>query len=91
MKTSTLIEITPQELSEMIAKEVVKAISTHLEKPKEEGEELLTIKETCEFLKVSNVTLWKWTGKGLIKAYGISNRRYYKKSELMNRLIKLEK
>lgn len=54
-------------------------------------EELLTRQETCEFLKINSSTLWEWTNKGKVKAYGISNRRYYKRSELLNSLEELKK
>jgi len=54
-------------------------------------EELLTRKETCEFLKVDPSTLWHWTNKGKVIAYGIGNRRYYKKQELLQSLIQLKK
>lgn len=54
-------------------------------------EDLLTRKEACEFLKIDSTTLWHWTNKGKIKAYGIANRRYYKKGELIESLKPLKK
>tara|TARA_R110000751_G_scaffold938_4_gene3839 strand:- start:14493 stop:14765 length:273 start_codon:yes stop_codon:yes gene_type:complete len=54
-------------------------------------EELLTRDEACKFLKINSSTLWTWTNKGIVTAYGISNRRYYKRSELLETLIKLNK
>lgn len=54
-------------------------------------DELLTRQETCKFLKIDQSTLWVWTNKGKVKAYGIGNRRYYKRSELMDALIPLKK
>ncbi|RXG13982.1 helix-turn-helix protein [Leeuwenhoekiella aestuarii] len=56
-----------------------------------EPEELLTRDEACKFLKINSSTLWTWTNKGIVTAYGISNRRYYKRSELLQTLIKLNK
>ncbi len=61
--------------------EVLKSYS-----PKD-SEELLTRAEVCELLKIDASTLWHWTNKGKVKAYGIANRRYYKKSELLESLI----
>jgi|GEM_PF-607647 excisionase family DNA binding protein len=46
--------------------------------------ELLTIKETCDLLKVCEVTLWKWTNTGKVTAYKIGNKVFYKYSELVN-------
>ena len=55
------------------------------------NEELLTRKEACEFLKIDSSTLWAWTNKQKVKAYGVANRRYYKRSELIESLKPLKK
>ena len=52
-------------------------------------DELLTRDEACKLLKVDLSTLWRWTNKGLITAYGIGSKRFYKKEELLNSLIQL--
>jgi hypothetical protein len=52
-------------------------------------DELLTREETYKLLKIDSSTLWAWTKKGKIKAYGIANRRYYIKSEILKCLIPL--
>ena len=54
-------------------------------------DELLTRTETYEFLQIDSSTLWHWTNKGKVKAYGIGNRRYYKKAELLESLQPLKK
>lgn len=54
-------------------------------------DELLTRGEACEFLQINSTTLWHWTNKGKITAYGIGNRRYYKKAELIDALKPLNK
>ena len=87
MKVIQLLEITPEELSQLIAKEVVKQLNDK----KEPESDLLTREETCDFLKINSSTLWDWTNKGKVQAYGIGNRRYYKKSEILESLIKLKK
>ncbi len=53
-------------------------------------EDLLTRDQTCKFLHINSSTLWAWTKKGRVKAYGIANRRYYNRSELMDCLIELK-
>jgi hypothetical protein len=58
---------------------------------KNDDEELLTREETCKFLKIDSSTLWAWTNKGKVKAYGIGARRYYKRSELLECLTLLKK
>ena len=50
----------------------------------------VTRKETCDFLKISLTTLWHWTNKGKIDSYGIGNRVYYKKVDLLNSLVLLK-
>jgi hypothetical protein len=52
---------------------------------------LLTREQTCDFLQIDSSTLWHWTNKGKVIAYGIGNRRYYKKAELLECLIQLKK
>ncbi len=55
------------------------------------GDELLTREETCKLLQINSSTLFHWTNKGKVKAYGIGNRRYYKKAELLECLTPLKK
>tara|TARA_B110000114_G_C15077903_1_gene392667 strand:+ start:663 stop:857 length:195 start_codon:yes stop_codon:yes gene_type:complete len=45
--------------------------------------ELLERNETASMLKISSVTLWKWTREGRLKSYGISNKIFYKRSEVL--------
>jgi predicted oxidoreductase len=54
-------------------------------------DELLTREQTCKFLQIDSSTLWAWTNKGKVKAYGIGNRRHYKKAELLESLKPLNK
>lgn len=92
MTNSILLQnVSPERLSQII-KEGVKSqfedfkkeINTH------NPDELLTRAETCKFLQIDSSTLWAWTNKGKVKAYGIANRRYYKKAELLDCLIPLK-
>jgi len=96
MKTNnlndTLIVETRGALSEMIEealktqlKDFKKTFQTH------NPDELLTREQTCKFLQIDSSTLWAWTNKGKVIAYGIGNRRYYKKAELLQSLKQLKK
>ena len=79
---------TPEALVNLI-NENVKAQLSELKKSllsKEASDELLTRDETCKLLQIDSSTLWAWTNKGKVTAYGIANRRYYKRSELMDAL-----
>lgn len=83
---------TPKELAEILTESIKSQLSTlekSLDKPN--SEELFTRKEACKFLKIDSSTLWHWTNKGKVTAYGVGHRRYYKKTELLECLIPLNK
>lgn len=96
MTTKELIQIeniSVEELTEIIAEKLVdkleKKIVTLISN--QNDEELLTRSETAKILKVELTTLWSWTKKGKITAYGIGNRVYYKRGEIMKSLIILNR
>ena len=94
MKNSVLIQyLTPEQLENLINTGIEKSLSLFKKDliNQDNNNDLLTRKETCEFLKIDSSTLWHWTNKGKVKAYGIANRRYYKRSELLENLNLLEK
>ena len=51
-------------------------------------DEFLTRQETIELLKINSTTLWNWTNKGKIKCHGIAHRRYYKRSDIMDAMVR---
>lgn len=57
----------------------------------EANDDLLSRSETCKLLQIDSSTLWHWTNKGKVTAYGICNRRFYKRSEIMKALTILKK
>lgn len=83
------------EVSPDLFKEIIQnSIKSELEKfskslPENYDDDLLTRQEVCELLKIDQSTLYHWTKKGKVICYGIVNRRYYKRSEIMECLIKL--
>lgn len=85
--------ISVDELTEIIAEKLVdkleKRIATLISK--QNDEELLTRTETVELLKINLTTLWNWTKKGKLTAYGIGNRVYYKRGEIMKALVTLNR
>jgi len=95
MKTNSILlqNISPEELGNLIddkLKNQIEDLIVHLSNLKS-NDELLTREETCKFLSIDSSTLWAWTNKGKVKAYGIGNRRYYKRSELLECLKPLKK
>lgn len=89
--TVQFIQTTPTQLAELI-NNGVKSQFDDLKKQLDLKiqEELLTRQETCELLKIDQSTLHHWTKKGKVVCYGIVNRRYYKRSEIMECLTKLK-
>ncbi|VXB47345.1 Helix-turn-helix domain-containing protein [Flavobacterium sp. 9R] len=85
-----LHNITPQDLEELITKVIKDQLQEFVKNvPTDNPDELLTREEACDLLKISTTSLWNWTKKGKIIAYGIGNRVLYKKSELMESLVRI--
>ena len=47
---------------------------------------LLTCKQALDFLQITSPTLRKWTKEGLLKAYSLGGRIYYKQHEVIDAL-----
>jgi hypothetical protein len=87
MGTIQMIQVTPNELANLISESVKTQIqelvnATNKEQPKDVND-LLSRKETAEFFKVSLVSIHSWMKDGIIKPYKVGNRTYFKKSELI--------
>lgn len=65
------------ELVRKLIKEELDSINT---------EELMNKREAAEFLRVSTLSLSKYTDNGIIPAYQLGGRILYKKSELLSNL-----
>jgi hypothetical protein len=51
---------------------------------KENEPELLTREQACTLLSINKTSLWKHSKSGKLKSYGLGNRVFYKKSELLD-------
>ena len=89
MSILQLIEITPEELTSLVKAGVREQLIELKESLTNSPDQLLTRMQTAELLHVDKSTLWSWTKKGKIKAYGIGNRVFYKRSEIEIALIPL--
>ena len=90
-KTIEIQEITVDELADKVADKLLDRIKHYLDDLlTNESDVYLTRQETADFLKINITTLWNWTNKGKIKSYGIGNRRYYNKQEIIALLKKNE-
>lgn len=86
-KTLTMMEITKDELREMIREENEKTMKIFLNifqsnEKKEKKSSILTIKEAGEYLKVSRQTINNWVKSGILKKRKIQGRVYFNKSDL---------
>ena len=88
-----LKELSVEQLQQLINTSVKNGIQEFQNEiqSKDNSEELLTREQTRDFLKIDSSTLWAWTNKQKVKAYGIGARRYYKRSELLECLTLLKK
>lgn len=93
MTNSILLQnVSPEELTDLIGnvfdtkfKDFKKDLNTN------DPDILLTRAEACEFLKIEQTTLYHWVKAGKVPCFGIANRRFFKKSDLLNSLTLLKK
>lgn len=93
METQIILQGTTEKSLVKLINENVKAQLLELKKDllnKELNENLLSRKQACDLLQIDSSTLYHWTNKGKVTAYGIANRRYYKRDEIMASLIELK-
>lgn len=90
-KLVAIENISVDELVATITEKVLDGLENRLEQLQQQKDKelLLTRTETSEYLKIDSSTLWSWTRKGKIKAYGIGHRVYYKKHEIDEALIRI--
>lgn len=67
--------------NELLA-EIKQLLETYISQQTEQ-DEILSREQTAELLKISLVTLWKWTNNDIIPAYRIGKKVRYKKSEVL--------
>jgi excisionase family DNA binding protein len=92
MKTVQLIELTPEQLQNAIIDGVkiqLEELKSHFQ-PKEPTE-FLTRKEVATLLKVDLSTIHNWCKSGKLLPYGIGKRVYFKRADLEQSIIPLER
>ena len=86
VKMENPFEIILEELSS-----IEKAIEKLNTSSNHDADTLLSRAEACELLKINMTSLWKHTKTGKLTNYGIGNRVFYKKGEVLNSLVKINK
>lgn len=86
-KTIEITEITVDELADKVADKLLGKIKHYIDDlAANQNDIFLTRTETADYLKVDLSTLWNWSNKGKLISYGIGNRRYYNKKEIIDLL-----
>ena len=85
METNMLIQISPEQLSQMI----ISGIREELQKfqsvsgEKSNNKDLMTRKEVCDYLQCSQTSLWDWTRKGKIIVTKVGKKKVlYRKNDV---------
>lgn len=92
MQQVQFIQITPQQLQDAIiagVKNQLEELKKHF-RPKEPTE-YLTRNEVSQLLKVDLSTVHNWCKSGKLQSYGIGSRVYFKRSEIEECIIKLNR
>ncbi len=77
-----LYQITPDELKEFITKGIKENLKGLVNNSTPPQEKYLTRKDVSDLLSISLPTLSLWVQKGLIPCYRVSNRVYFKASDI---------
>ena len=92
MTNQTLIHnVTPEQIVNLFAglQKQIKELNEKFE-PKQ-ATEYLSRNDVAEMLKCTLPTVYNWVQKGVITSYGIAGRVYFKRSEIENALVCLNK
>jgi hypothetical protein len=69
--------------------EALKPLLQSLRSEQQTENVLLTREEVCKLLTINKTSLWKHTKSGRLKSYGIGNRVFYKKNEVLDSITPL--
>lgn len=93
MSTIQFLSTSPEKLAELLnegIKTQIEVLKRDLQN-KEAQDDLLTREQAASLLQIHETTLWHWTNKGRITAYSLAGKRYYKRSEILESLVRLGK
>ena len=86
------IQTNPNALANLIDEKIKDRLNQFAEKllPKEPSK-YMTRQEVADFLKVDISTVHNYTKRGLLKSYGIERRVLYKRDEVEQAVVELQK
>lgn len=84
--------ISAEDFKDEIIKGVVMALKEiNFKFQNSDEDQILTREEAAKMLSVSLVTLWTWDKNDILQTYRVGNKIRYKKSDILNALIKKNK
>lgn len=86
MQAVTITQITPAELETLIETSLRKILSSQIQKPQLDPDQLLTVQQAAEFLTLSVPTIYGLISKGEVPCMKRGKRVYFSKVELINYL-----
>ena len=88
MQNMILSPIDADTLIDRIAARTAELILSRQTPEPNPGDDLITSKEACNLLQCTSVTLWRWEKKGRVTPYGIGGKKFFKRSEILESIIK---
>jgi len=90
MRESNQIQLNAEQLKS----EILKGLNAQISELKKhfqskEPEEYLTRQEVAKLCKVNISTVSNWKNEGVLNAYGLGGRVYYKRSEIDGSMVKI--
>ena len=88
MTNLVLSPISTDDLINRIATRTAELLQLRQPTKPDPADDLITPKEACELLKCTSVTLWRWEKKKRIQSYGIGGKKWYRRSMLLQSIVK---
>ncbi|MBQ0908596.1 helix-turn-helix domain-containing protein [Flavobacterium sp. F-328] len=82
MHNLILTPVSVEELTEKIALRTLELLGCKNEQT-EKANDLMTRKEVCDLLSINFSTLWKHTKSGKLKSFGLGNRVFYSREQVL--------
>lgn len=88
MQQIVLSPISTDDLINRIAIKTAQLIQSTRNTAPDPADDLITPKEASELLKCSMVSIWRYEKKGRIQSFGIGGKKYFKRSEILDSIVK---
>lgn len=93
MNTVQLIQVTPEQIQAYVKEAVSSLLEDYSKKfiPEKQPEDFLTRQDVADKFRVNLSTIHNWVKAGKLKQYGIGNRVYFRRSEVDESLVLLNR